>query len=93
MSNSSSLTDPNTTTSSDNSQLDLFTPELSELVSDPEMVEHLRAVFSDDPIGLMLIQYYQHMSLSIAQMVDILNRHYEERNDLFQYAILNKGFK
>ena len=25
-------------------------------------------------------------------MVDILDRHYEERNDLFQYAITNPGF-
>ena len=81
------------TTSSDNSQLDLFAPELSELVSDPEMVEHLHAAFSDDPIGSMLIQYYQHVSLSIAQMVDIFNQHYKERNDLFQYAISNEGFK
>ena len=90
MSNPSSSTDPNMTTSSDNSQLDLFAPELLELVSDPEIVEHLHAAFS---IGSMLIQYYQHMSLSIAWMVDILDRHYEERNDLFQYAISNKGFK
>ena len=60
--------------------------------SDPEMIEHIHAVFSDDPIGSMLIRYYQHISLSITQMVDILDRHYKERNNLFQYAIKNPGF-
>ena len=92
MSNPSSPTNPNTTTSSDNHPLDLFAPELSELVSDPKMVKHLHAAFSDDPIRSMLIRYYQHISLSITQMVDILDQHYKERNDLFQYAITNPGF-
>ena len=93
MSNPSSLTDPNTTISSDNHHLDLFAPELLELVGDPEMVEHLCTAFSDDPIRSMLIRYYQHVSLSIAWMVDILDRHYEERNNLFQYTISNPGFQ
>ena len=92
MSNPSNPTDPTTITSSDNYPLDLFTPELLDLVSDPGMIEHIHAAFSDDPIKLMLIRYYQHISLSITRMVDILDRHYEERNDLFQYAITNPGF-
>ena len=92
MSNPSSPTNSNTTTSSDNHPLDLFAPELSDLVSNPKMIEHIHAVFSDDPIGSMLIRYYQHISLSITRMVDILNHHYKERNDLFQYAITNPGF-
>ena len=93
MSNPSSITDPSMTNSSDNSQLDLFTPEFSELVGDPKMVEHLHAAFSDDLIGSMLIQYYQYMSLSISWTVDILDWHYEERNDLIRYTISNEGFK
>ena len=92
MSTPPSPTDPTTTTSSDNYPLDLFAPELSDLVSDPEMIGHIHAVFSDDPVGSMLIRYYQHVSLSITRIVDILDRHYEERNDIFQYAITNAGF-
>ena len=92
MSNPSSPTDPNTTTSSDNHPLDLFAPELSDLVSDPEMIEHIHTAFSDNPIRSMLIRYYQHVSLSITWMVDILDQHYKERNDLFQYTITNPGF-
>ena len=92
MSTPPSPTDPTTTTSSDNYLLDLFALELSDLVSDPEMIGHIHAVFSDDPVRSMLIRYYQHVSLSITRIVDILDRHYEERNDIFQYAITNAGF-
>ena len=92
MSTPPSPTDPTTTTSSDNYPLDLFTPELSGILSDPEMIGHIHDTFSDDPVGSMLIWHYQHVSLSITQMVDILDHHYKERNDVFQYAITNTGF-
>ena len=73
--------------SSDNNQTDLFAPELSELMGNPEMVEHLCAVFSEDLISMMLVQYYQYISHCITLAVDVLDRHNEERNDLFHYAI------
>ena len=41
--------------SSDNNKTDLFAPELSELMGNPEMVEHLRAAISEDLIGTMLV--------------------------------------
>ena len=92
MSTPPSPTDPTTTTSSDNYPLDLFAPELSDIVSDPEMIGPIHDVFSNDPVGSMLIRYYQHISLSITQMIDILDRHYAERNDVFQFTIMNPGF-
>ena len=92
MSNPLNTTDPSATNSSDDNQLNLFTPELSELVGDPEMVEHLCTEFSDDLISSILIWYYQYVSLCITQAVDVLDRHYEERNNLFRYAISNEGF-
>ena len=84
MSNSSITTNPSMIDSSDNNQTDLIAPELSELMGDPEMVEHLCAAFSEDLISMMLVQYYQYC---ITLAVDVLNRHYEERNNLFCYAI------
>ena len=92
MSTPPSPTDPTTTTSSDNYPLDLFALELLDIVSNPGMIGHIHDAFSDNPVGSMLIRYYQHVSLSITWMVDILDRHYKERNDVFQYAITNMGF-
>ena len=92
MSTPPSPTDATTTTSSDNYPLDLFALELSDIVSDPEMIGHIHDTISNDPVRSMLIWYYQHVSLSITQMINILNHHYEERNDVFQYAITNVGF-
>ena len=60
MSNSSSTTNSSMINSSDDNQTDLFAPELSELMGNPEMVEHLHAAFSEDLIGMMLVQYYQY---------------------------------
>ena len=91
MSNSLSTTN-SSTNSSDNNQTNLFAPELSELVGDPKMVEHLHAAFSEDLISSMLVQNYQYVSHCITRAVDVLDQHYEERNDLFHYAISNEGF-
>ena len=37
-------------------------------------------------------RYYQHISLSIARTIDTLDHHYEDRNNVFQFAIMNLGF-
>ena len=92
MSVPSSPTDPTTTNSSDNYSLDLFAPELSDIVCDPAMIGPIHDAFINDPAGSILIRYYQHISLSIVQTIDILNRHYEDRNNVFQFAIANRGF-
>ena len=92
MSTPPSPTDPTTTTSSDNYPLDLFAPELSYIVSDPKMIGPIHDAFSNDPVGSMLIRYYQHISLSITWMINILNCRYKERNNIFQFAITNPGF-
>ena len=56
------------------------------------MIGLIHNAFSNNPVRSMLIRYYQHISLSIARMIDILDRHYEERNDVFQFTITNPGF-
>ena len=66
MSTPPSPTDPSTTNSSDNYPLDLFTPELSDIVMDPEMIGPIHNAFTNDPARSIWIQYYQHISLSIA---------------------------
>ena len=92
MSTPPSPTDPSTTNSSDNYPLDLFAPELSDIVMDPEMIGPIHDAFTNNPARSILIRYYQHISLSITWTIDILDRHYEERNDVFQFAIMNQGF-
>ena len=92
MSAPSSPTDPTTTNSSDNHSLDLFAPELSDIVCDPAMIGPIHDAFVNDPAGSILIRYYQHISLSIARMIDILDLHYEDRNNVFQFTITNQGF-
>ena len=56
------------------------------------MIGPIHDAFTNNPARSILIQYYQHISLSITQTIDILNRHYEERNDVFQFTITNRGF-
>ena len=73
MSNSSSTTNPSMIDSSDNNQIDLFSLELSELMGNPEMVEHIHAAFSEDLISTILVQYYQYISHCITLVVDILD--------------------
>ena len=92
MSTPPSPTNPTTTTSSDNYPLDLFALELSDIVRDPEMIGPIHDAFSNDPVGSMLIQYYQHISFSITQMINLLDRNYKERNNVFQFTITNQGF-
>ena len=94
MSTPPSPTNPSATTtnSSDNYPLDLFAPELSDIVLDPEMIGPLNDAFTNDPAGSILIQYYQHISLSISRTIDILDHHYKDRNNVFQFAITNRGF-
>ena len=77
MSTPPSPTDPTITTSSDNYPLDLFAPELSDIVSDPEMIGPIHDAFSNDPVESMLIWYYQHISFSITQMIDLLDHNYK----------------
>ena len=93
MSTPPSPTDSPITNSSNNHPLDLFAPELSNIVLDPEMIGPIRDAFTDDPAGSILIRYYQHLSLSIARTIDTLDRHYEDRNNVFQFAITNQGFR
>ena len=92
MSTPPSSTDSPTTNSSDNYPLDLFAPELSDIVMDPEMIGPIHDAFANDPTGSILIRYYQHISLSITRMIDTLDHHYEDRNNVFQFAITNPGF-
>ena len=92
MSTPPSPTDPTTTTSSDNYPLDIFAPELLDIVSDPEMIGPIHDTFSNDPVRSMLIRYYQHISFSITRMIDILDCNYKERNNVFQFTITNLGF-
>ena len=66
MSTPPSPTDSPTTNSSNNYPLDLFAPELSDIVMDPEMIGPIHNAFINDPAGSILIRYYQHISLSIA---------------------------
>ena len=92
MSTPPSPTDPSATNSSDNYPLDLFAPELSDIVMDPKMIGPIHNAFTNDPAGSILIRYYQHISLSITRTINILDRHYEDRNNVFQFAITNRGF-
>ena len=92
MFNSSSPTNPSTINSSDDNQTDLFAPEPSELMGNPEMVKHLCTAFSEDLIGMMLVRYYQYISHCITLGVDMLDWHYKEENNLFHYTISNEGF-
>ena len=56
------------------------------------MIGPIHDAFANDPARSILIQYYQHISLSITQTIDILDLHYEDRNNVFQFAITNRGF-
>ena len=59
---------------------------------DPKMIGPIHDAFTNDPAGSILIRYYQHISLSIARTIDILDHHYKDRNNVFQFAITNQGF-
>ena len=93
MSTPPTSTNSPTTNSSDNYPLDLFAPELSNIVMDPKMIGPIRDAFTNDPAGSILIRYYQHISLSISRTIDTLDHHYEDRNNVFQFAITNQGFR
>lgn len=81
-------------TSPDNSRFetDLYPIELSDLLTDQDMVDRLTAATSYDPVSRLIIRHYEYVSQSIRQATDDLDRHYEERNALFRFAVHNERF-
>ena len=56
MSTPPSPTDSPTTNSSNNYPLDLFAPELSDIMMNPEMIGPIHDAFANDPAGSILLR-------------------------------------
>lgn len=78
-------------TSSTSSNTPLSPSELSTILFDHSMVELITNVFSDEPRTVDQLRYYSYISQNIVRLEAELDRHHQERDELFDHILYDEA--
>ena len=67
--------------------------ELSNLILEDPMVELINQTFSDDTTAAAHFRHYSFVSQSLKRLQTDINRHYEEREELFEHMMNNDDLR
>jgi hypothetical protein len=81
-------------TSTDNTPSLMLSPqELGRLITYPPLTQQLSATFGNNPTTIAVLRYYCFLTQNIDQLQLDLERHNNERTDLFAHMMTSQGFQ